>query len=74
MFYDMRRIPYAIIGDAPFDYALVGILEISCDHSIAAHLAVGASYALYDKDAFYDGLPSVREDIQAVCAYMKFLL
>lgn len=72
MLYDMQRIPYALISDAPFDYALIGILDISCDHRIAAQLAVGASYILYDKAAFYDALPNVHKDIQAISAYLKF--
>jgi hypothetical protein len=74
LLYDMQRIPYALIGDAPFDYALVGILDVSCEHTLSAHLAVGASYALYYKDAFYDALPNAHEDIQAVGAYLKFIV
>lgn len=69
--YGMNAIPEATIAAAPFDYAIIGVLDVSYEHMIAAHLAIGSAYTLYHKNAFYDSLPSVCEYMQAVTVYVK---
>jgi hypothetical protein len=54
---------------APVDYSIVGILDISYEHDVAAHLGIGAAYLLYFKDAFYGSLPRIGESIQTVTLF-----
>jgi hypothetical protein len=73
-FYGLHSIPAAADGDgANFDYATIGILEIAYERRAAERLALGLSYRLYHKDAFYSSLPDVHESIQAVTLYARIL-
>ncbi|MGA2546777.1 MAG: DUF3943 domain-containing protein [Rectinemataceae bacterium] len=69
--YGMNGYPAAAEAVAPFDYVIIGVLNLSYEHAIAPHLAIGSAYTLYHMNALYDSLPSVDEYAQAVTIYVK---
>jgi hypothetical protein len=71
--YGLHAIPSAQEENSSFDYAFMGILELAYEHKTSKHLALGLSYMLYDKHAFYDPDIRIDESVQSVTIYMKIL-
>jgi hypothetical protein len=73
--YDFRGIPGVSVScspPAPLDYSIVGMLNLSYEHDVVAHLRIGMSYLLYFKDAFYYSLPAINDSIKTVTLYLKW--
>ena len=69
----LNSISAALDTDSGFDYAFVGMLELSYERRATDHLGVGLAYSLYHKDAFYDSYSDVHESMHSVMLYMKIL-
>jgi hypothetical protein len=63
--YDIQEVSCAVLPEAAFDYAFLGVLNVAYEHRIFRHMTIGLDYTLYHKYAAYEDLASVYEYVQA---------
>jgi len=69
--YDIQEVPCAVLSEAAFDYAFLGVLNVSYEHRIFRHMTLGLDYTLYHKYAVYEDLASVYEYVEAFSLVVK---
>jgi hypothetical protein len=71
-FYDLNSIPASNNDLAWFEDAQLDFLDVSYEHALVPHWALGVDYKLYHKDADYQSRASIHESIRQLSLFIEF--